>query len=1064
MKSARSLSLGFLMFAYASFGQGPVANVSGVIHDPSGAAVPNVVVKSRNLETNVSRSTVTNDTGVYTLVGLSPGQYEISAEAGGFRRAVRSDLTLQVAQDARIDFALELGATTDTVNVNAEAPVTDTESASTGTVIDNHQVVELPLNGRQFYGLALLVPGVNLSAENSTTGYRGGFNVSGRPETNNNFTVNGLDNNDQSVNAPSVRPSVDDIQEFKLLTGIYPAEYGRSSGGQVVVVTKSGTNSLHGTLFEFLRNQKLDAVNYFTQAGSKPSFRRNNFGATLGGPIKKDKTFFHFSYEGLRLAEQVAALGTVPTAAEINGDFSTLLSTGKTIKNPLTGAIFPGNIIPPTLINPIGQQLLKEYPAATVPTVSGAPSNNYFLNGVQSESLNQYSVRVDHSISPSDSLTGSYQYFLDPVYYVYNVLCGSSVLPNGGCYTGWTAQLFSLAENHVFSSTLLNEVRVGVQRMRQPRLQTDSNINFWGPFGITNVGAAVPGNTGVPSATITGYSKLGGPTNLPQNRWDTTYDYRDTLSWQKGAHALKMGVEFRPFDTNFTFVSSGRGALTFNASTAAPTSGYALADVLLGYPTTTSNNPLAPPIYGRTKSFFAFAQDDWKVTSKFTLNYGIRWEYNTPYTDAQNRLSTFDLVTGTIVQQNTNGGPSTLYRQDYRKFAPRLGMAYQPFGDGKTVIRAGAGVFFDNVITFNGLPIVTTNPPYRAPATYTSNLVTPITLFNPFPLGSATGFPAVAGIVPDYTTPDVYEWTFGIQRQLFGGTLLDVTYLGSRGTHLPLEINPNQPPPGPGSATQVQAERPYPTFANVTLLESSNLSTYESLQVKLEKRAANGIAFLLSETYGKSIDSGASAGSTSNSSKVLPQNSYNAIAGEAGLSDYNVKSRLVLSVIAELPFGKGKPWLSNGFGAKLAGGWQVSSIVTYETGRPWTPYFAANISNTSELADRPNVVPGCNLYSGFQTVSKWVNPACFTTPAAGTFGDLGRNTLIGPGLVNVDFAVDRSFQINDRIRLQFRAESFNIANHPNFNLPSTAYDSPTFATLTSAMDPRQLQFGLKVIF
>lgn len=1071
MKFRLGIGLALLASLTALMAQGPVASVTGVVHDPSGSSIPAAVVKARNLETNVSRSTVSNESGAYTVVGLPPGKYEVTVEAMGFKLASRSDLTLQVAENARIDFTMELGATSDVVNVTAEVPVTDTESASTGTVIDNHQVVELPLNGRQFYGLALLVPGVNLSAENSTTGYRGGFNVSGRAETNNNFTVNGVDNNDQSVNAPSVRPSVDDIQEFKLLTGIYPAEFGRSSGGQVVVVTKSGTNSIHGTAFEFIRNQAVDAANYFTPAGQPPAFRRNNFGATIGGPIKKDKTFFHFSYEGLRLTQQVAAVGTVPTAAMSTGDFSTLLTAASPIKvlDPLSGSTaatrtqFPGNIIPATRINPIGQALMREYPAPTFPTVSGAPTNNFNLNAPQTEQLDQYSARVDHQISASDNLSGFYQYFKDPIYFVDNVLCGSSLLPNGGCFTGWTGQLGGITESHIFSPTKVNEIRLGIQRMRQPRCQTDANIDFWTQFGIKGVGPSVSCDTGVPSATITSYAKLGGPTNLPQNRWDTTYDYRDSFSWQKGTHALKMGVQYRPFDTNFTFVSNGRGTFNFNASTAAPTSGYAMADVLLGYPTTSTNNPLAPPIYGRTKSFHAYFQDDWKVTPRLTLNYGLRWEYNTPYTDAQGRVASFSFKTGTVVPQGDPAVGDTLWKQDFKKFAPRLGLAWQPFGDSKTVIRAGAGVFYDNVITFNGLPFVTVNPPFRAPATYTSSLTVPVTLYNPFPLGTGLQTPAVAGVVPDYTNADVYEWTFSVQRELKGGMLVDLSYLGSRGTHLPLELNANQPLPSAGNANQVQASRAYPIYGNITLLEAANNSKYESLQIKVEKRASNGLAFLFSETFAKSIDSGPQAGSTSNSSKILPQNSYDALAGETGLSDYNVKSRGVLSVIGELPFGKGKKMLSSGAGAAIAGGWQLSGIFTAETGRPFSAYYSANVSNTSELSDRPNIALGCDPYQGGRGRQVWITGACFSK-ATNAFGNLGRNTFIGPGLVNLDFAIDRTFQFKERFKLQFRAESFNIVNHPNFNLPANTVDASNFGRLVSAMDPRQLQAGLKFIF
>jgi hypothetical protein len=516
---------------------------------------------------------------------------------------------------------------------------------------------------------------------------------------------------------------------------------------------------------------------------------------------------------------------------------------------------------------------------------------------------------------------------------------------------------------------------------------------------------------------------------------------------------------------NVQFVSNGRGALNFNASTAAPTSGYALADLLLGYPTTTNNNPLAPPIYGRLWSLFAYAQDDWRIGRNFTLNYGARWELNSPYRDAQDRLSNFNPSTGKIDVQNPPGFGGNLYKLQPVKIAPRLSFAYQPFGDSKTVIRGGGGVFFDNVITFNALYILSTvNPPFRAPATYTSSVANPITLANPFPLGSPSGAPAVGSIAPDYTVPDVYEWSLGIQRELPAGILIDVTYFGSRGNHLNLQRYINQPLPAPGTAAQVQARRPYPAYANITILESTNNSEYESLQVKVEKRYSQGIAFLLSETFGKSIDSGPQSGSTSNSSKILPQNSYNVLEGERGLSDFNVKNRAVLSAIGELPFGAGKPYLKQGVAGKLAGGWQLAGILTVQSGRPWTPYFAANNSNTSALNDRPDAVAGCDPYAGYKTVTHWVNPSCFSTPAFATFGDLGRNTLMGPGLVNLDAALGRNFHISEFYKLQFRVELFNSLNHPNFNLPSTGYDSPSFGSITSAGDPRQIQFGLKLVF
>ena len=452
------------------------------------------------------------------------------------------------------------------------------------------------------------------------------------------------------------------------------------------------------------------------------------------------------------------------------------------------------------------------------------------------------------------------------------------------------------------------------------------------------------------------------------------------------------------------------------------------------------------------------------MKSNLTLNIGVRWELNSPYIDKYNTISSFNLATGQIDIAGRNGFPRSFYPWDYKKVAPRFGFAYSPFGNTKTVIRGGAGIFYDNLITFNGFSGVNFNPPFRAPANYTSSLLSPVTLNNPYPTGSSSSKPAVYGLSPNYTTPTVYQWSFGVQRQLPSNMLLEANYIGSAGAYLPVTLNPNQPPPGVGAAAQVQARRPFPTYSSISMYTDWAHSDYQSLQIKLEKHYDKGISILLAETFAKSIDDSAQTGSTSASSNGTPQNSFNIQEGERGLSDFNVKNRFVLSVVNELPFGKGKQWLSSGWGAMLAGGWQITGIFADQTGRPWTPYFTADNSNTQGGADRPNVVAGCDFYGGFHTVQRWANTGCFTTPAFGTFGNIGCNTLTGPGLVNLDFALDRNFQITERWRLQFRAEAFNIFNHPNFNLPATAFDSASFASLTTAMDPREVQFGLKLLF
>src|SRR5215467_13139221 len=486
----------------AVMAQGPGASVVGEVRDPSGAIIASAKVTVRNVATNVARDTVTDNAGLFVARSLQPGSYEVSVESPGFKREVHSGIVLQVDQEARIDFKLQLGSTTEAVTVEAAAAVTATETASTGQVIENKKVVELPLNSREFYGLALLAPGAYQPSQNSTLGFRGGFNVAGANETNNNFSVNGIDNNDTGIDGPSFRPSVDSIQEFKLLTGIFAAEYGRSSGSQVVVVTRSGTNQFHGGLFEFLRNQKMDAKNLFTPTGLDPAFKRNQFGGTVGGPIRRNRTFFFYSYEGLRLRQQISSLGTVPLPAMFSGDFSSLLAFSRPIQliNPLNRQPIPGNIIPAGLISSLGKQIVSYYPSPTFLTPAGsAPASNYNFSETRRETMNENSLKIDHLISSKDSFSANYNRFRDPTFEPQNSLCGSSTLPLFGCDSSITAQLGAVTETHLFSPTIINEFRSGINRLVNPRVQEDNSIAF---PGLANVFfTPLANNRGLPRTT-----------------------------------------------------------------------------------------------------------------------------------------------------------------------------------------------------------------------------------------------------------------------------------------------------------------------------------------------------------------------------------------------------------------------------------------------------------------------------------------------------------------------------------------------------------------------------------
>jgi hypothetical protein len=1037
--------------------QGPTASVTGQVKDPSGAALTTARVVARNTATNSERIANTDSSGLYLIGGLQPGSYEVLVEADGFKRAVRAGLVLQIDQEARIDLVLEIGNVSEAVTVTEATPVTATESASTGQVIENRKVVELPLNSREFYGLALLAPGAFQPAQNSTLGFRGGFNVAGSSETANNFSVNGIDNNDTGINGPSFRPSVDSIQEFKLLTGIFPAEYGRSSGSQVVVITKSGSNRFHGGLFEFLRNQKLDAKNFFTPVGVEPAYRRNQFGGTAGGPIQHDRTFFFYSYEGLRLRQQISSLGTVPLAPWLSGDFSSLLALTKPVQllNPLTKAPVSGNQIPASQISPLGKQLASYYPKPNLPgDPKLLPAANYNFSEIRRETMNENSLRIDHLISAKDQFFGNYNRFYDPSFEPQNSLCGSSTLPLFGCDSAIGAQLGALAETHSFTPGLVNEFRAGINRLVQPRVQEDNSLGFPGLAGVFVT--PLLNNKGLPRTTVTGFSALGGATNLPSERDDTTYQVIDNLSWVKGRHGLKFGYEWHKFFSTNLQVNNGRGTLSFTGSAPGPTSGNTIADMIYGYATTSGRNPFAPWFYNRVMSTSLFVQDDYKVNPSLTLNIGLRWEYHAPITEKYGQMSSFDLSVpgGGLRVMNQNGVPNSLTDPNYKNFAPRFGFAWQPFHAATTVVRSGFGIFYNQPTTLNGFYNLALNAPFRNPQTFNATVANPVQLdTNPFPNALAVGANTATGINQHYPNALAQQWSLGVQRQVGKDILVELTYLGSKGTHLPSSLNPNQP--RPGSANPV---RSYVNFGNITWFQDNANAEYHALLAKADKRLSNGLSFLVSWTYGKSIDEASGPASASDASGNTPQDSQNQFGSNRGRSDFDVKSRLVVSPIWELPFGKGQ----GPFNYAIRG-WQVSSIFSLQTGRPFTAGESGNISLSLQNSDRPNVVPGCNPNDGPKTVDKWFKTECFTLPVA-AFGNAGRNIITGPGLVNIDFSIARNFAIREFARLQFRAEAFNSVNHPNFNYPSATQNTATFGHIASAQDPRQIQLGMKLVF
>ena len=759
----------------------------------------------------------------------------------------------------------------------------------------------------------------------------------------------------------------------------------------------------------------------------------------------------------------MALLANTPLPEMLTGNFSSLLAVkpAKQLVDPFTKAAFPGNIIPLTRINSYAAGLVKYYPAPTSPTPVGSlPGSNFTLSETRQETVNEYSIRIDHTFSDKDSMLANYNHFDDPSYEPNNSLCGSALLPKFGCVVGNTTQLAAFSETHIFAPTLINEVRLGFNRLRQPRTNEDNSYPYTPLPGAFS--GNIPNNQGVPSTTVSGYATLGGPTNQPQDRADNTFQIIESLSYIKGKHTMKFGVDLRDFLANNLQTVTGRGALSFTASTSAPTTGYALADLLLGYPTSSSRNPVSPKYYQRMKAINVYAQDDYKLASNFTLNIGLRWELNTPLVEKNNMLSNFNPITGTIVVAGQGGLDSHVYDFDYDNFGPRVGFAWQPFGNAKTVVRAGFGMFYQAPVIFNSMNGLSTGVPFRAAQTFNSSIASPVTLDNPFPAANVGGTTTFSGLAKNYGTAEINQWNFNLQRELGFDSVLSLGYYASNGVHIPLSAPVNQPLPIAGQTTaQVNARRPYPTYGNLTLLTTEGNSSFNSLQGKLEKRLSHGLTALVSYTFGKSIDNTPGAGSTSVSSKGSPQSAYN-LQAERGLSDFDVRNRLVISPVYNLPFGPGREFLSKGLLGEIIGGWEVSGIVTWQTGHPITPYVSANISNTFNNSDRPNVVGDPN--AGPKTVQQWFNTAAFVLPAAGTFGNSGRNVIAGPGLVQADISLARNFLFKEKIRLQFRAEAFNALNKANFNLPAATIDSGSFGQITSAADPRQIQLGLKLNF
>lgn len=1120
-------------------------SIVGAISDPSGARVPGAQVTVTNLETNQSTRVISDDAGNYKADLLRIGTYSVTVEKEGFQKAVQTTVEVAVNQSARVDFALRLGSVSQIAEVNAAPPLLETEASSLGTIETERRISSLPLNGRDFIQLAYLGPGANGGQTGSNV--QGGVfeneraneavSVNGLRVSNNNFLLNGVDNNEFGLGGVIVLPAPDAIQEFRTEENSMSAEFGRG-GAAVNVVLKSGTNQVHGGVYEFIRNDKLDAVNYFNQ-GQQP-FKRNQFGAFLGGPIRKNKTFIFGDYEGSRLRESQPFLSTVPTDAERMGNFSdrltqqtfspcgnlatpaTTFDTGA-IFDPLTTKLatcsdgltqvlvrqpFAGNIIPTGALDTVGLNVANFYPHATLPGLT----NNYLANQNHVNNQDQFDVRLDHRFRDEDQVFASYSFGdvrsqrpgpLGPLY------GGSDCCPS---ISESRAQHLGLGYTHTFSTQLLNDLHGGYFRYAVNALPFNFGKTISDQLGIPNANRpGYPNSSGLTNIDVAGFTSLGDSQWLPEHVYENIFQIADTLTWIRGKHSLKFGVDFRRQQRNFFQLSSPRGWMDFGGAytndVTTANGGNGLADLLLGYRDFFEQDFLAGLYPTRYWDLAEFVQDNIRLRSNLTLNIGLRYELTSP---ANGRVGNFDFNKAIVVTSyGPNPVPHAGVQFDKKDLAPRIGLAWSL--PRNTVVHSAFGMFYSaeaNIFDDLGL-----NPPQLAFYAQT------------YPVGVSpqasqlisNGFPAAVPVGnsiniqgPVKTTgpvrliPRIMEWNLSIQHQVADNWVAQIGYVGTRAYHLwnHEASDLNQPPQpldtnfcGPDTSNcqdkYANYGRPYfgqqPNMTQILPLDFPQLQMfYNAFQASLNRRFANGLNFLAAYTFAKNL------GNADGNVGGFIQDSYRPDL-EHGPVTPDLRHRFTISYLYELPVGHGKRWLGSATGITDAflGGWQFAGITTAQSGEAVTASMSTDLSNTGSFSYRPDQIANpydfsFNLASqgtdfgctnpGHQTLDCWFNQAAFVTPplapgqqSAHMFGNSRIGNLRGPDLVDFDFVLQKNFKVRESQALEFRAEFFNLFNHPNFGLPGggsqIAVDVPGGGAITNtATDNRQIEFALKYTF
>jgi hypothetical protein len=1077
-----------LLTAAPGFAQS-VGSISGTVLDDTRAGVPGAVVIARNEGTGAAREVVTDGVGRYAMPLLPIGTYTVSASMSGFQTQQRSRVVLEVQASLTLDFVLQISSLETEVTVTSQAVAVELQrsDANLGQLINAQQVAELPLNGRNFVQLALLGPGTVTGragsflaqGPSSEVSYRGTMSVSaqGMRENANDWLYDGIDNNELTAGGVGILPNVDSIREFKVLTHNYLAQYGSRGGTTVLVSSKSGENAFRGSLFEFFRNDALDARNFFDGAQKRP-WRQNTYGFSLGGPIARNRTFFFGGFQGNNIREGLTTVLTVPTALMHQGVFTesfpgapaaTIFDPATTRVDPATGQLirdpFPNNTLPADRIDPIGKALLDLLP---LPTFTDRLAGNYRANPVKTLDDYQGDIRVDHNLSTSDRIFGRFS-FEEAEQYLPTGLPGFGA--TGGFASNQTfktkARNLALSHTKVFGSNVVNQFTAGYNRVFNYITSFGYKSNKSQELGIPGANLGTDETSSLTRATIQNFVGFGDRGFSPFQGGTNVFHYANTTTMVKGSHALNMGGTMRAMQLNllgdtalagqfaftrlFTAGFTAAGAL--NANT-----GSAVASLLLGLPASGGrNNQLDGSVKGRRwKEFRGFVDDSWRVSSSLTLTLGLAYMVTTPQSEAHDRFSNFDFYTG-----ETFVGGRVGVKTDWSNIQPRVGFAWSPRESANTVVRSGYGIYHD-VSAMGGSTGPYQNPPYANAYAFTSDNITPVrTLRTGFPDNSQPVEPANyrgtwVTIDPNYEQGRIQQWSLNVERKLPFSTIASIAYAGSYADRL-FDKTRNLNTATPGAGFNPPARRPYPLLQNIDAALSRGWLKYNSMQARVEHRSAGGFYLLGAYTYAKALTNGVSGFGGDPGIVYFPV----ATSDDADTASANTDLRhnFTLSALYDLPFGSGRRFLGNATGVTHAilGGWSVNGIFVVHSGYPLGMSMSTNQSGTS-FGNRPNRV--CDGKLDDPTVARWFDTSCFVAPPVGVLGDAARTTLFGPGRLNLDAAISKRFG-----GLQFRAEVFNVFNNAQFAVPNTLVGSPAFGQILSTVKgPRQVQLALKYVF